>query len=152
MKHAFVLLFTIAVSSIFAGAQMAEPELLAQINRIKAVDNHSHISKVVGPGEVDDDFDALPCNILEGGPDPVMARVENPNFLEAWQKLYGYAYNDREPAHVRELVAAREKVMRRAGRQFSELGARSIGDSILVCQPHRHGTRTRWTSVLVGSV
>ncbi|HZE26376.1 MAG TPA: amidohydrolase family protein [Terriglobales bacterium] len=101
-----------------AAQTAADPELWSEINKIKAVDNHTHVSKLVAPGETDDDFDALPCNILEGGPDPTMARPENPQFLEAWQKLYGYRYNDRDPTHVRELVEARENVMREQGDNF----------------------------------
>jgi len=46
-------------------AQSADPQLLAEIQKIKAIDNHSHPPKVVAPGEKDDDFDALPCDPLE---------------------------------------------------------------------------------------
>jgi predicted TIM-barrel fold metal-dependent hydrolase len=118
MKRLALLASVLALGVTAAGQTTADPELLSQINRIKAVDNHTHVSKLVAPGEVDDDFDALPCNILEPGPDPTMARIENPNFLEAWQKLYGYKYQDRDPAHVRELVEAREKVMHEQGDHF----------------------------------
>jgi uncharacterized protein len=119
MKGVFFLASLFALGSTLGAAQTTtDPDLLAQISQIKAVDNHTHVSKVVAPGEVDDDFDALPCNILEAGPDPTMARIDNPQFLEAWQKLYGYRYHDREPAHVRELIAAREKVMREQGDNF----------------------------------
>jgi len=108
MKSLTWLMFTIALGCASLAAQTTpDPDLLSQINQIKAVDNHTHVSKLVAPGEVDDDFDALPCNILEGGPDPTMARIDNPQFLEAWQKLYGYPYSDRDPSHMRELSAAR---------------------------------------------
>ena len=96
----------------------ADPDLLAAIEKIKAVDNHTHVSKVVASGDQDRDFDALPCDIIEAGADTLMARPENPQFLEAWKKLYGYKYDDREPAHVKELIAAREKVMREQGDRF----------------------------------
>ena len=100
-------------------AQIApDPSLLAEINQIKAVDNHTHVGKVVGAGEVDRDFDALPCDVIEAGADTLAARAENPQFLEAWQKLYGYRYDDRDPAHVKELIAARERVMREQGDNF----------------------------------
>ncbi len=96
----------------------ADPSLLAEINQIKAVDNHTHVSKVVGAGESDRDFDALPCDVIEGGADTLAARPDNPQFLEAWKTMYGYKYNDRDPAHVKELIAAREKVMREQGDNF----------------------------------
>lgn len=96
----------------------ADPSLLAEIDKIRAVDNHTHVVKVVGEGEQDRDFDALPCDIIEGGADTLAARADNPQFLEAWRELYGYKYNDREPAHVKELIAAREKMMREQGDNF----------------------------------
>jgi uncharacterized protein len=106
------------LSSPLAAQTAPDPSLLAEINQIKAVDNHTHVGRVVGAGEQDRDFDALPCDVIEGGADTLAARAENPQFLEAWQKLYGYQYNDRDPAHVKELIAAREKVMREQGDNF----------------------------------
>ncbi len=100
-------------------AQVApDPSLLAEIEKINAVDNHTHISKVVTAGESDRDFDALPCDIIEGGADTLAARADNPQFLEAWQALYGYRYEDRAPEHVKELITAREQVMREQGDNF----------------------------------
>jgi len=108
-----------AVIAVCAVGQVApDSALLAEIERIKAIDNHTHVSKVVGTGEQDRDFDALPCDLIEAGADTLMARPENPQFLEAWKKLYGYKYEDRDPAHVKELIAAREKVMREQGDHF----------------------------------
>jgi uncharacterized protein len=102
-----------------AGGQVtADPSLLAEINNIKAVDNHTHVGKVIGDGESDRDFDALPCDIIEGGADTLAARADNPQFLAAWKAMYGYKYNDREPAHVKELIAVREKVIREQGDNF----------------------------------
>lgn len=132
MKRVSVLLVAIAMGSMPAAAQTtADPGLLSEINKIQAVDNHTHVSKVVAAGEVDDDFDALPCNILEGGPDPTMARLDNPQFLEAWQKLYGYKYNDRDPTHMRELITAREKVLRDQGDNFPSWVLDQLGTQYL---------------------
>jgi predicted TIM-barrel fold metal-dependent hydrolase len=132
MKCVSVLLMAIALGSMPAAAQTtADPDLLSEINKIRAVDNHTHVSKLVAPGEVDDDFDALPCNILEGGPDPTMARLDNPQFLQAWQKLYGYKYSDREPAHMRELITVREKVMRDQGDNFPSWVLDQLGTQYL---------------------
>jgi hypothetical protein len=100
-------------------AQVApDPSLLAEIENIKAVDNHTHVSKVVTAGESDRDFDALPCDVIEGGAETLATRADNPQFLEAWRALYGYKYEDRTPEHVKELLAAREKVMREQGDNF----------------------------------
>jgi len=95
-----------------------DPSLMAEIEKIKAVDNHTHIAKVVTEGETDRDFDALPCDIIEGGAETLAARGDYPQFIEAWQALYGYKYADRTREHVKELIAAREKVMREQGDSF----------------------------------
>src|SRR5204862_4142837 len=101
-----------------AHAQTADPQLLAEINKIKAIDNHSHPPKVVGPGEKDDDFDALPCDPLEPSDPTTIGRPENPQFLAAWKALYHYPYNDSSPEHVRELLQTKQKVMQEQGDNF----------------------------------
>jgi hypothetical protein len=60
------LLGVLLVLPISASSQISpDPQIMAEVNQIKAVDNHTHVPKVVGPGEKDDDFDALPCDPLE---------------------------------------------------------------------------------------
>jgi hypothetical protein len=92
--------------------------LLAEINKIKAIDNHSHPPKLVAPGEKDDDFDALPCDPLEPNDPTTTSRPENPQYLAAWKALYSYPYDDRTPEHMRELMAAKQKVMQEQGDNF----------------------------------
>ncbi|HEY7404557.1 MAG TPA: amidohydrolase family protein [Candidatus Angelobacter sp.] len=109
------------LSVLFVGtlrAQTADPQLLAEINKIKAIDNHSHPPKLVAQGEKDDDFDALPCDPLEPSDPTTPSRPENPQFLAAWKSLYGYPYDDRTPEHLRELMAAKQKVMQEQGDNF----------------------------------
>ncbi len=109
-----ILLFFVSVLR----AQTADPQLLAEINKIKAIDNHSHTPKLVGPGEKDDEFDALPCDPLEPSDPTLPSRPENPQYLAAWKALYGYPYNDRSPEHVRELVQSKQKVMQQQGDNY----------------------------------
>jgi len=105
--------------SLCCAAQLpVDPQILAEVNRIKAVDNHTHVPKVVAAGEKDAEFDALPCDPLEPSDVPAVARAENPKFLEAWQKLYGYKYGDRDPAHVRELLETKRRVLQEQGDKF----------------------------------
>jgi hypothetical protein len=109
------------LSFLFMGAlraQTADPQLLAEINKIKAIDNHSHPPKLVAPGEKDDDFDALPCDPLEPNDPTTISRPENPQYLAAWKALYSYPYDDRTPEHMRELMAAKQKVMQEQGDNF----------------------------------
>ena len=117
MKACVFFLCWMAVAGAVAQVE-PDASLLAEINKIKAVDNHTHIPKVVSAGESDRDFDALPCDIIEGGAETLAARADFPQFIEAWKALYGYEYDDRAREHVKELIAAREKVMREKGDHF----------------------------------
>jgi uncharacterized protein len=115
----FVALLAVALFVTGAlRAQTADPQLLAEINKIKAIDNHSHPPKLVGPGEKDDDFDALPCDPLEPSDPTTITRPDNPQYIAAWKALYGYQYDDRSPEHVKELLAAKAKVMQEQGDNF----------------------------------
>ena len=118
--HRFLLLLLAAcVVVVPVSAQIApDPDLLAESNRIKAVDNHTHVEKVVGPGQKDDDYDALPCYLLPPSPDPAMTRPDNPLFLEAWQKLYGYGHSDLSEQHLRDLLAAKERIRSEQGDRY----------------------------------
>src|SRR6266852_7709241 len=109
LKHVLVATCFIGVSlSSSSNAQNADPQLLAEIQKIRAIDNHSHPPKLVAPGEKDDDFDALPCDPLEPSLPTTISRPENPQYLQAWKALYNYPYNDSSPEHVRELLQTKQ--------------------------------------------
>jgi predicted TIM-barrel fold metal-dependent hydrolase len=101
-----------------APAQSPDPQLRADIQKIKAIDNHSHPPKLVSPGEKDDDFDALPCDPLEPSDPTTTSRPENPQYLAAWKALYGYPYNDASPEHLKELLKLKEDVRLQQGDNF----------------------------------
>lgn len=95
---------------------VADPALLAEINRIKAVDNHAHPRGFLGTGEKDPEFDvadSIPPQAL-----PVRLRPTNPEYREAWRILYGYKYNDVSDAHMRELLNVKQRVMRDKGAAY----------------------------------
>src|SRR6185437_2047528 len=56
LTNTIVSLAFLAACSV-ARAQAPDPQLLAEIQKIKAIDNHSHPPKLVSPGEKDDEFD-----------------------------------------------------------------------------------------------
>ena len=119
MKLIAFLPFLLALCPPALEAQLSpDPQIMAEVDKIKALDNHTHIPKLVAPGEKDDEFDALPCDPLEPSDIPAMTRPENPKYLEAWQKLYGYKYNDRDPAHVRELLASKKRIAQEQGDNY----------------------------------
>jgi predicted TIM-barrel fold metal-dependent hydrolase len=114
-----LMLALFALSLVSFAQTFPDPYLLAEINKIQALDNHTHVPKVVGAGEKDEEYDALPCTgYIEPSDDPAMARPDNPLFLVAWKKLYGYKYDDKSPEHVRELLEAKRKVKQEQGDNF----------------------------------
>ncbi|MGE5730837.1 MAG: amidohydrolase family protein, partial [Gemmatimonas sp.] len=92
--------------------------LLTAIRAIRAIDNHSHPPALVAAGQKDDDFDALPCDPLEPTNPTISGRPENPRFIAAWEAMFGYKYNDADPAHVRELLAAKQRVKQTQGDNY----------------------------------
>lgn len=102
----------------FAWAQTPDPALMSEIRKIRAIDNHSHPPRVVAEGERDDEFDALPCDPLEPTVPNTMTRPENPVYLSAWKALWGYAYEDRSDAHVKELIATKDKIRQEQGDNY----------------------------------
>ena len=117
MKITGAIFILLAVAAV-GRAQSPDPALMTQILKIRAIDNHSHPPRVVGAGERDDEFDALPCDPLEPTAPNTMTRPENPQYLAAWQALWGYPYDDRSEAHVRELLATKQRIRQEQGDHF----------------------------------
>jgi hypothetical protein len=114
----FLLLLPLllVISNIKAQTAAADPGLLAEINRIKAIDNHAHPLPFLSEGEKDAESDvpeAIPPEFL-----PVRLRDNNPEYLEAWRALYGYKYNDFSPAHIRELLETKRRLRREKGENY----------------------------------
>lgn len=118
MLRALLLPSLIAVFASSAFAQAADPALLADINQMAAVDNHTHVPKLTAPGEKDDEYDALPCDTLEPSVAAAMTRPDNPQFLAAWKALWKYPYNDASPEHVKELLASKQRIRREQGDNY----------------------------------
>jgi uncharacterized protein len=104
------------------GAQeAADPALLAEVNAVRAVDNHAHVMAAAGAdGRADEEFDAVPCGGLEFvSPPPVRLRPDNPVYTGAWRDLYGYKHGESmSEAHVRELLEAKRRVTRERGEGY----------------------------------
>lgn len=67
----------------------ADPALLAEIQNIRAIDNHAHPVRVVGTGEQPDrGFDALPVDNMEPASDPVNLRPGTTAVADAAKALY----------------------------------------------------------------
>jgi uncharacterized protein len=120
MKKLFILAcFLFLASSSAVSQSTADRDLTSEIFKIKAIDNHAHPLKYVQAGEkADDEYDALPLEAIPPFPFPVRLKPTNPEFIRAWHDLYDYSRQDMSEAHVRELMAAKERVLKERGEGF----------------------------------
>lgn len=113
------LLFILLISFCAIAQTRPDEDLLNQINKIKAIDNHAHPLKYVPEGEkADDEYDALPLDAIEPFALPVRVNPTNPEFIRAWHDLYGYSHSDMSEAHVAELLKTKQRVMRQRADGF----------------------------------
>jgi hypothetical protein len=90
-------------------------DIAAELEHTKAIDNHAHPMKVVGPGEQDRDFDALPADAVQDPGMPMAGQPDNPLFAAAWLDLFGYKSTGSMTANLPELAHARAAIMRQKG-------------------------------------
>ena len=143
-----------AVSALCLGVCWAQtqidPALARVIQDTKAIDNHAHPLRYDAPGQPrDEDYDALPCDNLEQAPGPVRSRADNPELIAGWRTLYGYTHNDMTPAHVKELVAAKQKAVRELGAGYpawilDKLGIETMFANRVALGPGVQPPRFRW--------
>src|SRR5437762_7203233 len=116
---ALVILLWLTSPAPISAQVTADRDLLDEISKIKAIDNHAHPLKYVAAGEKpDDEYDALPLEAIEAFPLPLRLSPTNPEFIRAWHDLYSYAYKDMSEAHVAELLKTKQRVMLERGDKF----------------------------------
>jgi hypothetical protein len=93
-----------------------DPQLLAFVNQIRAVDHHTHALPVRAPGSAA----STPADPLGTSPPFFSARQRetNPEWIEAWRALYGYPHRDASAEHVREAFDAKQRVLEEKGADY----------------------------------
>ena len=95
----------------------ADPELLAAISQIKAIDNHAHPKRALKESETDPGTDF--ADPLEAPFDvPVRLRPDNPEFLAAQRFLYLTTDSDSGIVSPDQLAAAKKRMREGKGEQF----------------------------------
>lgn len=81
-----MLRFLILSALTCAASAQLRPDapLMAEINKIRAIDNHAHPVRAVSEGEKDMEFDALPVDTMEPYTEPVRTRPESFPAFPAW--------------------------------------------------------------------
>jgi hypothetical protein len=124
MKHKLQLIIVPLLSLLaLPTSQYAQigidPELAAEIGKIKAIDHHAHPLRFTDAGEPEDsEYDALTFEEMEPSPLPARFRPDNPEHIAAWRALFGYAHNDATEDHLPDLVTAKHKVMHERGESY----------------------------------
>ena len=132
---------------------VADPRLVAEIAKIKAIDNHTHVTRVVAAGEEDHEYDALPFDLLEAFPLMVRLRPDNLEYTDAWRALFGYKYHDMADEHVRELAAIKARVKRERGDGYPAWVLDQLGIETMLANRVAMGRglaapRFRWVSYI----
>ena len=118
-----------------------DPELFAEIQKIRAFDNHAHLVRVTGTGETPDrGFDALPVDNMEPSSDPLPFRSKNPQVQEAARALYGSTD-----------ASAKQRMMTAKGAQYPEWVLDQMGVEVMLANRITMGTsierpRFHWVS------
>jgi ankyrin repeat protein/predicted TIM-barrel fold metal-dependent hydrolase len=110
----FTIVFLISFQS--SAHTIPDPDLVEQITKIKAIDNHSHMR----PATAYQGTEGEPDNLL-GQPSfdkPVNLRFDNPHWIGAWRDLYGYQYDDMEKEHLSLLFNEKQRIKRRQGENY----------------------------------
>ena len=148
-RFATRLVVLLLLSSSAAWAQTAaDPGLLAEINGIRAVDNHAHPLRFTDEGEVDaDEAFSGPAQPFDA---PVRLRPDNPEYIAAWRSLYGYQYDDMSEAHLRELAESKRRTRRERGEGYPEWVLDRLGIEFMLTNRVAMGRgltprRFRWT-------
>lgn len=153
-KLVTISLCTLLCALTRAGVQnAADPVLVSEISRIKAIDNHTHVTRVVATGEEDHEYDALPFELLEQFPLMVRIRPDNLEYTAAWRALFGYKYSDMSEAHVRELGETKRRVMRERSDGYPAWVLDQLGIEVMLANRVAMGRgltppRFRWVSYI----
>jgi predicted TIM-barrel fold metal-dependent hydrolase len=133
-----------------APVPLADPDLAAEIARIRAIDNHAHPVRGTGAGEQPDrDFDALPVDNMEPQSDPVGLRPGGPGMLDAWHALYGFTGSDLSAANLEEAQARKESVQKDKGDAYPAWVLDQMGTAVMLANrvtmgPSIQPPRFRW--------
>ena len=131
MRRLVLAIFALLGVCGIGSAQEVDPQLMAYIDSIRAVDNHAH---VVAPDiEHDTGYDALRCEIL--GPGTAMAPATirfGPDLQAAWKALYDFAGDSDSPEVLKQWQARQKIVREKHGAGYFDWVAQQAGFDIIL--------------------
>ena len=137
----------------YCAAQQVDAGIARQIAAIQAIDNHAHPLLAPPLDKTDSEFDALPASSLEAQSDPVALRPDSALLGAAWKALYTF---DTPPpldtSGINRLNEARTRVKSQQGEHYPAWVLSAEPHRHHVGESRRHGTRSRTTSVSLGTL
>jgi len=123
-------------------------ELAEFINKIKAIDNHSH-ANTIDPN--DKGFDALPLDALFPFELPARVRPDSKVWLAAAKAVYGFKGDELNETTLKALADTAANVMKQKGEKFPEWALDQAGTEVLLANritmgPGLTTPRFRWVS------
>jgi hypothetical protein len=142
---ALVLASPLALPALAQDA--VDAALLAEINRIRAIDDHMH-GDAVDAARLARWKDENPLGKARY-PDVVELQRNNPEWRTAWYALYGYSYGDDELPHLKALLAAKRETVTKAGANWPSAVLDAAGVDIALLNtvapgPGQLNGRFRW--------
>jgi len=134
-------------ASAAPGQDAVDTALLADINRIRAIDNHMH-GDAVDPARSNRWQADNPLG-KSRYPEVVGLQPANPAWRAAWYTLYGYSYEDAELPHLKALLATKRETMLKGGNNWPSIVLDTAGVDIALLNTVRPGQgqtngRFRW--------
>jgi uncharacterized protein len=148
MTYRAVMFCVLSLTAPGAFAQDAvDARLLAEIQKIRAIDNHTH-ADAVDAARPDRWKRENPLGVSRY-PDVVPLARDNPEWRLAWKALYGYPHRDAELPHLQALLESKRKALAAGGKDWpATVLDRSNVEVALVNTVHRgpglDNGRFRW--------
>ena len=121
-----------------------DPDIVAEVPRIRAIDNHAHPVRFVTAGEQPDrEFDALPVDNMEPESYALNLRPSAPMLLAAWRMLYGYTQPDLAPEHLRDGQERKRRLIEQHGEQHPAWVLDQMGVEVMLANRVEMGTSIR---------
>lgn len=121
-----------------------DASLLREIESIRAIDSHAHPAPYAPTGT----GHSVPDSVPPFGP-PARLRPSNPEYREAWHRLWGYDPSAKAPVDPPEILRRRQSVMREFGDGYpawvlDRLGIETMMANHSVLGPGLVQPRFRW--------
>src|SRR4051794_13788885 len=123
-----------------------------ELTHIQAIDNHAHPSKMLAPGELDVDADALPPDAISDLALPTPMLEGSPYIPQAWHALFKYTSTTKESQmQSQELLRKREDLQKSKGDGYPVWVLNQLDTAVMLSNRVAmgrglNGRRVKWES------